>query len=233
LNIPGLPSLPTDNFHKFEALAGIWLIAGSIAISVFMLLKLDREYFELELLVETKSAELKELSDRTIETAERVIAQRGRSKEHQAAIKEADAKLKRLTQSLNAQDITRAQLDEIERVIANTEADIGHLQQSITMQSDDLETTSKAIDAHKISTAAMTRETAKLVVLSSRFAALVRNAVIVVAAGLALGLWGVWLAKAGLSRWRYIQEVQDDHLLRQLARPASASSEDPLESSPR
>src|SRR5918996_886899 len=47
--IPGLPSVPTDNYHKFKAVAGIWLIAGSLAAALFVFNDLERESFDLNL----------------------------------------------------------------------------------------------------------------------------------------------------------------------------------------
>lgn len=46
MQIPGLPNLPTDNYYKFKALAGIWLVAGTLSAIAIGFFQFEREIFD-------------------------------------------------------------------------------------------------------------------------------------------------------------------------------------------
>lgn len=48
VQIPGLPTLPTDSYYKFKALAGIWLIAGSLGGMALAVVSLSRHVTDLK-----------------------------------------------------------------------------------------------------------------------------------------------------------------------------------------
>lgn len=222
LPIPGLPSVPTDNYHKFKAIAGIWLIAGSVAAWAFMLSEFDREYFDLQLLIQATTADLNELSH-GLGTTTKQVAEQKKDIQHLASLRLALSKSSenidryiRRIESLPAPQVTKAQLEEANQLVVAIQAETAAFKSRLDALSARIEATSKVFDNERTAGAAIAKEAGKLSVLHGRFKAIGRNFIIVTVAGLGLIVWGVWLARTGLQRWRYIQEIQDEHLLRQL-----------------
>jgi len=230
MQIPGLPAPPTDNSYKFKALAGLWLVAGTltgIGIGSFEVLReiheakmqlvtLEIDEGLLEQDVTQDSGQIAELKS-TENALDRLAAT---AKETNAA---TDRYIQVLEKKAAAHHATKDEIDEAKRQIDSAAAQQDSLNRVANEARTKLETIEKNIEGRRPSAASLRKRIASLKVVVEWIRDLFRGLIMLMAVGVAMILSGLRLAETGFHQWRALQKIQDDVLRQQLSGPEQQS----------
>jgi hypothetical protein len=223
MQVPGLPNLPTDNYYKFKALAGIWLVAGTVSGLAIGFFHFEREIFDTK----ARLADLKTESD--------VLAQEGRREdvrlETQTAAtrrledlktevirarNDTDLYIRKLESASGHERVTREQIDEARRQMASFEFQQRRFDELLKQTKGELDAIGKTIESRRPATVAHAKRLAQMRVEAERVTTLGYGLLGTMVVGFALIMWGMKLAASGLGQWRQLQEIQDRYLRQQL-----------------
>lgn len=235
-SINPLPTIPTDNYHKFRALAGLWLIIGALGAGFGALL-----YFERELL-ELKTQEVKADVDSDDFAREvKLKALDAPSPADDIALKEEDARLNAARESLS-QDVNGLKAEVMNgRLEHNRAGDLAARDKlaqvirtfaEIRSESESLTTRRTALMARRIAYARDVGNTAAKWSFLRKDLRVLKVKVeyeeeLIIVVWTMLGFvvlgasYGLRLTVTGFREWKSIQAIQDEGLRLSLKAPAA------------
>lgn len=223
MHIPGLPSLPTDNFYKFRALAGIWLVSGTIAgigIGVFQFV---HEIYETKLRLAVLEVDSKALDVSIDAERVRVFAHEKEKQKVErvaASLEQMLSSIERYVQEIEGIRVSRrptaAQIDEARRMVAIARGEHDQLARRANDGLNRLSDSLKSLENHRQKNVAMRRDLAQVGVLADKISVLGTGLILMTLCGTAMVWWGIQLARTGFREWRELQSLQDELLRRQV-----------------
>jgi DNA repair exonuclease SbcCD ATPase subunit len=231
MQIPGLPAPPTDNYYKFKALAGLWLVAGTLAGVSIGSFEVLREIHEakmqlaamqideslLEKAVKQDGGRLAEFR-KTDAALDRIFA---KVKETNAA---TDRYMRAFEKKAADKKATKDELKEAQRQVDYATAQQDELQRVTNEARTELEAIDKEIETHTPTLAALRKNSATLGVVVEWIKVLFGGLVAFMIIGSVVMTWGLRLAHTGFDQWRSLQKLQDDILRQQLSSEIHRSS---------
>jgi hypothetical protein len=230
-----LPTIPTDSFYKFKAMAGIWLVVGSIGGASVALFKYQNEWYDARLRaasLQVESAALRREFDhdsRLVSDAEKLAKEMTRAEE---VMSRALAEIEAIP---NLGSIEKEELDDAKRriaVIRRQSAAYAEMKRQIEAQ---LTILRKRSDEHIVASSSVDLGMLRLRVYVDRFKFLSTGFIVTMTTLAPLFVCGLWLARSGLREWRDLQSEQDAFLRRQWSEalpPQTSPASPALPSSP-
>ncbi|HVE72114.1 MAG TPA: hypothetical protein VNI54_12160 [Thermoanaerobaculia bacterium] len=226
----GLPPPPTDDYHKFRALAGIWLVFGTVVSTSVGLYHFTDMTYETRARAVSLRADVDAL-DRSLELANsqlaldaaalHKLAELTASLEHSA--KNSDALVRDLERDAQRRFST-SDIEALKRAIGATHTRAEALRGVLTATRNVSESGTSRVEALAAKTTALHKDLATANVLTEKVIAFGVGLIVIIVAGALLCAWGVRLARDGLEKWSMLQELQDEQMRRQLAATPIVSS---------
>jgi hypothetical protein len=227
-----IPTLPTDNFHKFRALAGLWLVVGTIAGVGLALFRFQMTIYEIDLrrakTVVALNAQRRNVTDLEARAAAVTSMRREFDRARSNATKAVDAlgrSVDDIRKKLASRNVTEQSMEETHRLMSVSERELAELtrihNEHKVRAADALALTASLRTAQT----ALERDAAEVVVMTRHHRTLLNGFGVVLVFGLAALGFGVFLALHGFRDWSEIQDTQDEYLRQQLVALRTPSRE--------
>jgi len=199
MELPGLPPIPTDSYHKFKALAGVWMVVGSYVLNGVGIFYVQREWFELEVRAATMNADAHALETDLDVSEKRLVTHRRERADINGAIK------------LIQQEAARLQVQPrpLAREVALLERRVEQLREQDQALTAREEAAFAEFDALRAQGRQLWKDSAVIAVAGQHAKILLFDIICLILLMCMQGIFGFYLARDGFKGWRRLQEHEE------------------------
>ena len=216
-----LSPIPTDTYYKFKAMAGIWLVVGAVVGASLAFFKFESEAFQVGLRAAALATEIRLGWQKLVVEVE---SSRRLKERHAATVREGDSVARDLAWMKDA--IERGPNPEqalaLEQLLNAAERRIASIHSQQAEIDSALREAEKRIAERQAEQAPQLKEASLLEAMSDHLRELLVGFVVMLVIAVAVTIFGVRLARSGLTEWRAIQAAQDEYLRRSWEAHSSA-----------
>lgn len=210
-----LPTIPTDSFYKFKAVAGIWLVAGSIGGASVAIFKYQNEWYDAQMRVASLQTEASRLHQEIEKDRRLAIETEKLTRDSKRIGEDMSRALADIEAMPDLREIKGEKLDDVTRRIGAIKERLA-LRAEMDRQVDaKLQTLHDRSDERTAPSSSLELEMRKLRLMAERFRFLSKGMIVTMTILAPLLMWGLRLAQSGLHEWRDLQSEQDAFLRRQ------------------